>query len=167
MSDRLEGVSIRPMTPDDLEAVQETLYLAIGWNSPEGLPELETAMLHPEMGRYHHDWGRPGDAGWVAEHGGRYVAGVYYRLFTSEDHGHGYVADDVPELAIGVVPNFRGHGLGRRLMERTAAGAREQGFRQLSLSVDNSNSASRLYSSLGYQTIQNGDGSQVMTLDLA
>lgn len=154
------------MTPDDVRAVQQTLYLAIGWNFPEGLPDLETAMLHPEMARYHHGWGRPGDAGWVAEQDGRYAAGVYYRLFTEEDHGHGYVADDVPELAIAVIADFRGRGLGSCLMKRAAAGAQEQGFRQLSLSVDETNPAAGLYTRLGYQTIQDGDGSLLMTLDL-
>jgi ribosomal protein S18 acetylase RimI-like enzyme len=51
-----------------------------------------------------------------------------------------------------VAEPYRGHGLGRRLMETAEDWAREQGLPRISLSVGAHNTiGQRLYESLGYQ----------------
>jgi ribosomal protein S18 acetylase RimI-like enzyme len=78
------------------------------------------------------------------------VAGVAYcRLFSDGDHGHGYVDDCTPEVAVAACRNHRGRGLGGRLMTELAEMARAAGFSRLSLSVDADNPARRLYERLG------------------
>ncbi len=44
------------------------------------------------------------------------VGAAWLRRFTAAEPGYGYVADDVPELSIGVFPEFRGQKVGTLLM---------------------------------------------------
>lgn len=140
--------------------------MAVGWNAPAGLPPIDLAMQHPDLLRYHSDWGRRGDAGCIAELGRRFVGGAFYRLFAKSDHGTGFVDEATPELGIAVADGHRGQGLGRRLMLQLASIATAEGFERLSLSVDKPNPARHLYSSLDYRTVDDSGDSLLMVLDL-
>ena len=130
-------------------------------------PALPLVLLLPQVSMYHRDWGRRGDAGFVAEEEGRRVGAVWYRLFTEEQHGDGYVDPETPELAIAVVDGQRGRGLGHRLLEAIHEHARSEGLGRIALSVDADNPARRLYASLGYEDYEPGDGKGRMVLDLS
>ena len=109
-------------------------------------------------------WGRAGDTALVAELEGRPVGLVWYRYFTEETHGEGFVDEAVPELAIAVADGHRGKGVGTALMEAIQARARSDGVARISLSVDRGNPARRLYERLGYIEVE--PGSEKMVLDL-
>lgn len=159
-------MSFRRADAGDLEHIRWGLYVALAWNPERDLPPAGVTLEHPEASRYHRDWGRRGDIGVIAstEDG---VAGVAYcRLFTAEDHGHGYVDDETPEVAVAVREGWRGSGLGTALLNELAAAAREQGFAQLSLSVDVNNPALRLYHRLGYRELTTDERGVRMILDL-
>ena len=158
--------AIRRLTVRDLPIVHRVLYLAIGWDEPEGLPPQEVAMQHPALAMYFEGWGRAGDGGCVATVDAQFAGAAYYRLFTEEVHGDGYIAPDVPEIAIAVEAPYRGLGIGKRLMESLAETARRDGADRLSLSVHRPNPARRLYERLGYETLEDNDTSVVMVLDL-
>ena len=158
--------AVRRLTGNDLAAVQRVLYLAVAWNEPEGLPEQDVAMQHPAMQLYHEGWGRPGDDGCVAEVDGEFVGGAYYRLFTEDHHGDGFLAPDVPELAVAVEVGFRGLGLGRRLMQELASIATRNGIERLSLSVHKPNPALGLYSALGFRIAEDHGESVLMVQEL-
>jgi ribosomal protein S18 acetylase RimI-like enzyme len=159
-------VELRALTENDVEHVKWVLYEAVSWNHERQLPPYESLIEHPELARYHDDWGRPGDLGVVAELDGEVVGVAFCRLFTEGDHGHGYVDDRTPELAVAVVESHRGRGLGTRLMRELADAARSAGVARLSLSVDADNPALTLYERLGYQELERDDGGVRMLLDL-
>jgi ribosomal protein S18 acetylase RimI-like enzyme len=142
---------IRELTADDVEEVKWALYAALAWSPDRELPPAEQTLAHPEAARYHRYWGRPGDLGVVATMDGDLVGVAYCRLFTADDHGHGYFDDETPEIAVAVCDRYRGRGFGERLLNERVA--RQAGFARLSLSVDTANPAIRLYSRLGYREI--------------
>lgn len=154
---------MRPATADDVAHIKWALYLALAWNPDRELPPAELTLAHPEALRYHRDWGRAGDLGVIAERGQALVGVAYCRLFTPQDHGHGYVDERTPEIAIAVDKRERGQGLGAILLHALAEQARAAGFTQLSLSVDTDNPARRLYERAGYLTISaDEDGTRML-----
>ena len=143
---------------EDLAHLRRALYEAVSWNPERELPPYELVIEHPELARYHAGWGRKGDLGVIAEADGEVVGASLCRLFTDEDHGHGYVDERTPELAVAVWDGRRGQGIGARLMEALEELARREGYDQLSLSVDTDNPARRLYVRLGYEELTVDDG---------
>ena len=159
-------VHIRELGERDLRFLREILYAALDWRPGVELPPPDFVLAHPQVVVFHDGWGREGDAGVVAEEDGRPVGAAWWRFFTDETHGEGYVDSDTPELAIAVVDGFRGRGIGRALMEAMHERGRELGPRRVSLSVDADNPAKRLYASLGYVELEPSDESGRMLLEL-
>jgi len=92
---------------------------------------------------------------------------AFFRLFTEDEHGHGYVDDETPELGIAVREDSRGEGIGTLLLAELAEQARSRGIIRLSLSVEPENPALRLYQRVGYVEISRDDERGVrMVLDL-
>jgi len=159
-------IRLRPLGPDGGEHVRWALFEAVAWDPRRELPPFEVTIEHPELARYHVEWGRPGDLGVVAERGGEVVGVALARFFTEDDHGHGYVDDETPELAVAVAQEARGNGIGTLLLNELAAAARGAGVRRLSLSVDRENPALRLYERLGYRELARDEDGVRMALDL-
>jgi GNAT superfamily N-acetyltransferase len=159
-------VIVREVTEEDVDVIRWALYAALDWNPERQLPPVELVLAHPEAERYHRDWGRPGDLGVVAQLGDEVVGVAYARLFSEEDHGHGYVDDETPEVAVAVRDGHRGEGIGAQLLRALAALARERGLPRLSLSVDAANPARRLYERLGYRVLSEDDAGVRMLIEL-
>lgn len=159
------NVELRPARVDDVELIRWALLTALAWTAERERLVREVTLDHPEIARYHQAWGRRGDLGIVATAGD--VVGVCFcRLFTADDHGHGYIDERTPELAVAVRDDFRGQGLGTRLMTELAGAARDEGYAHLSLSVDSDNPARRLYERLGYDTASVDQSGVRMVLEL-
>jgi ribosomal protein S18 acetylase RimI-like enzyme len=109
-----------------------------------------------------------GDRALVAESRGRPVGAAWYRLFPRSDPGYGFVDDQTPELSIAVVPDARGHGVGKSLLNGLLETARRDGFRALSLSVARSNRvACNLYERCGFEVVVADDGTGGVTMRAA
>ena len=97
-------MNIRPATKDDVQFLKKMLYEAARWNPDWPREPIEEVLADPVLVRYHQGWGREGDGGVVAEVDAVPVGAAWYRLFTAEDPGYGFVDDKIPELSIAVVP---------------------------------------------------------------
>ena len=159
-------MTIRELTADDLPFLREMLYAALDWRPGGELPPRDFVLSHPQVVVFHEGWGRAGDAGFVAEEDRRPVGAAWWRLFTEDAHGEGFVDEETPELAIAVLDGYRGQGIGRALMEALHEHGRHTGLARVSLSVEPENPAKRLYERLGYVDFEPGDGLGRMTLAL-
>jgi ribosomal protein S18 acetylase RimI-like enzyme len=163
-----EDVRIRELGAGDGAFQRKMLCDALLWR-PRAAQLIPRPLLLalPQVSMYHRQWGRDGDVGYVAEVGGRRVGAVWYRFFTDDHHGDGYVDADTPELAIAVVRRHRGRGIGRRLLGTIHDRAQRDGVRTISLSVDADNPARGLYAAVGYQELAPNDRKGRMVLELA
>jgi ribosomal protein S18 acetylase RimI-like enzyme len=161
---------IRPLTGHDLPFLRRMLDAAAFWRSSLAWRLARPALrllFRRYLALYHEGWGREGDLGFVAEVDGVPVGAVWYRLFTEASHGDGYIDDQTPELAIAVVEEHRGQGIGRALLEAIAVEARRHGVASIGLSVNHDNPAKRLYASVGYRELEPGTKDDRMVLELS
>src|SRR5689334_11683791 len=85
------------------------------WRPDKHTPTGDEVLADPRYSMYLTGWPKPGDCGLIAEQSGP-VGAAWYRTFTDASHGHGFVTEDVPELAIAVIASRRHEGIGRRLL---------------------------------------------------
>ena len=159
-------VRVRELAPGEEPFLGEMLYAALFWRPGGERPDPVAVLAHPQAAIYHAGWGRRGDTALVVEADGCLAGAAWYRLFTEGEHGHGFLDEETPELALAVAEPYRGRGFGRRLMEALHEHARRAGIARLALSVEQDNFAKRLYESLGYVDHEPGDGRGRMTVDL-
>ena len=94
------------------------LVEAAYWRPGTSPLEVDNALLRHDLTHLLADFGRPGDAGLVAEHAGRPLGATWFRLWTKEVHSYGFVDASTPELAIAVSQAERGQGVGTALLSR-------------------------------------------------
>src|SRR5205814_958739 len=107
-----------------------------------------------EIRRYVDGWGRNDDLGVVAFHPHMWelIGAAWLRLLTGDERGYGWVDDETPELTIAVLPEYRGNGVGKRLLAQLLELARPR-YNTVSLSVSRENPARRLYERAGFETV--------------
>ncbi len=141
------------------------LVEAVNWDPQRALPRDE-ALAMPANRHYAEGWPREGDAGVIAaDEQGRPIGAAWFRLFDARDPGYGFVADDIPEVAIGVVRERRGEGIGDALLAELEHEARRRGLHALSLSVEIANPAVNLYRRRGYREVTRVGAACAMLLE--
>lgn len=156
------GVVVRRGGAQDVRFLRDMLHHAYYWKerAPEDTGPGPVAL-------YVKAWGRPGDAAMIAIDAGFPVGAAWYRLFARDRRGYGFVDERTPELAIAVVPNARGKGVGAALLESLLDRAREEGYDAISLSVDRNNAgAIGLYERHGFERLGEEDDSVTMLAHL-
>jgi ribosomal protein S18 acetylase RimI-like enzyme len=139
------------------------LFEAAYWRPEQERPALEVGLARHDLVYLLTDWGREGDTALVVVvEDGELVGAVWYRFWGPEQHSYGYVAPEIPELAIAVRPVFRRRGIGHQLLEAILKTAASQGIEKISLSVEIENPALKLYLRHGFQPIQKNQGDWVM-----
>jgi len=134
---------VRALTAEDEPSVWEMLRYA----SHE--PSLESVQKQPFLARYAADWGRAGDMGCIADLGNVSIGSVWLRLWLMEEKGFGYISDEIPELAMAVLPAYRGRGIGTELLTQALKMAKTR-FPAVSLNVRADNSVVKLYERMGF-----------------
>lgn len=152
---------IRAMQPEEYPLLREFLYQAIFL--PEGtVPPSRSVIDLPELQIYIADFGTQfGDHCLAAEVNGKIVGTVWSRIMA--DYGH--IDKDTPSLAISLLPEYRGQGIGTKLLNDLLSLLCEKGFRQVSLSVQKKNPAVRLYKRAGFQILEEKGTEYLMFLE--
>ncbi len=147
---------IRAIEQDDIPFLWDMLYEIRSLRCVrEGKPLPSKDVLQtPDLAKYVQDWGRTSDHGFIAMDAQTLMGAAWYRLFTADNHGYGYVNDNTPELAIAILPQYRNKGLGKSLLIRLLEQAKAYGYQQISLSCDPTNdNALHLYQKLGFEQV--------------
>jgi ribosomal protein S18 acetylase RimI-like enzyme len=111
----------------------------------------EKALTLPAMIYFLENFGRFGDFGFIAEtEDTSPIGAAWARLFSEENKSYGFISDKIPEFAVAVKSEFRGLGIGTKLLERLIEEARNLKVPALSLSVYRRNPALKLYERLGF-----------------
>lgn len=142
------------------------MLIAAAFWRPDGPYGSSDAVLHdPELAHYISDWPQPGELGVVAEND-HPIGATWLRFFTASDPGYGFIDATIPEMSMGVVRQWRGRGVGRRLLAALIAAARDAGLPAISLSVESDNHAHHLYEGFGFEPVTQVSGSVTMSLQL-
>ena len=147
-TERTSRVVVRRGGAQDVRFLRDMLHHAYYWK--ERAPDAGPGPV----ALYVKAWGKPGDTAVIALEGGFPVGAAWYRLFGEERPGYGFVDERTPELAIAVVPNARGKGVGSKLLDALLGRARDAGYSSVSLSVDRANEgAIELYRRHGFERV--------------
>jgi ribosomal protein S18 acetylase RimI-like enzyme len=149
--------TMRRATAADLAFMEEVFVSSADWN-PAAAHGAEYWRRDHTFQQYIGGFPRETDLGFIAEREGQDAGAVWWRYFTAADPGFGFVAEDVPQLAIGVVDGRRGEGIGRALMNAIVAASAGD----LSLSVEDNNPAIELYRKSGFVPVGRRDKATTM-----
>lgn len=78
-----------------------------------------------------------------------------------------HVDDETPSFAISLLPEYRGQGIGTRLMRDMLSLLKEQGYRKASLAVQKANYAVGMYKSVGFEITDENDEEYIMVCRLS
>ena len=150
MDGTMGRVVIRPLRVEETPLLEDFLYEAI-WQ-PDPVRRVSREVLRaPELRIYVEGFGsRETDCGLAAEADGRVVGAAWSRCL----RGFGWTGEAIPELAVALYPDFRGQGIGTRLVQALLDELRNRGFAAVSLSVQRANPAGRLYLCLGFRVVR-------------
>ncbi len=151
---------MRRATAADLSFMEDVFVITADWN-PENVKGAEFWRADPTFQQYVGGFPRPTDLGFIASREGEDVGAVWWRYFSAEAPGYGFVSEDVPEVGIGVVAGRRGEGIGRALLNALLAVAPGA----LSLSVEDGNPAVELYRKSGFVPVGRVGNSTTMLRD--
>jgi ribosomal protein S18 acetylase RimI-like enzyme len=142
----MNDLKIRQIQREEYPVLEDFLYNAI-FQPPDAEPVPREIIFEPEIYIYVKDFGGKDDCGVVAEQDGQVIGAAWTRIISA----YGHIDDETPELAISVLPNFRGRGIGNKMMQSLFDLLRERGYKRTSLSVQKDNPAVRFYERLGYK----------------
>ena len=116
------AVVVRRGGAQDVRFLRDMLHHAYYWKERQPDEGPGPVQLYVKA------WGRPGDTAVIALLDGFPVGAAWFRLFKAGSPGYGFVDERTPELAIAVVPNARGKGVGSALIDSLLERARTEGF---------------------------------------
>ena len=143
---------IRKLRQKEIHILDDFLYEAIF--IPEGTKAPPKEIIkEPELQVYVADFGeKKDDICYVAEISGKIAGAIWCRIMD----------EDTPSLAISVLEEFRQCGIGTALMQQMLTALKQQGYPQVSLSVQKANYAARMYEKLGFEIVEDKEEEYIM-----
>lgn len=139
--------TVRPISSSEIPLLDDFLYEAIFIPKGTEIPPRDI-ICKPELQVYVSEFGRrKDDHGLVAVADSKIVGAVWTRIMN--DYGH--INDDTPSLAISLYKEYRGRGIGTKLIREMLVLLKNEGYTQVSLSVQKANYAVRMYKQVGFE----------------
>jgi len=149
---------IRELQENEKSLLNDFLYEAIYVPDGTALPSKDI-IYKPELQVYVSDFGEEKDDNClVTEVDGRVVGAVWVRIIN--DYGH--VDDRTPSFAISLYPDYRGLGIGTKMMKEMLTLLINKGYEKVSLSVQKANYAYKMYLKVGFEIVGENEGEYIM-----
>lgn len=141
---------IRNIKTEEYPLLKDYLYDAIF--IPQGVKPPDKSIINNEdLQVYIKDFGnKKDDICFLAEMDHDIVGAVWIRIMN--DYGH--IDDQTPSLAISVKKEYRGLGIGTKLMETMLVSVKHHGYQSVSLSVQKSKSSCTFVSTIWISNYQ-------------
>ncbi len=154
---------IREIEATDHELLRDFLYEAI--YIPKGYEAPERSILDKEeLQVYIRDYGlHKDDYGLLAEEDDKVIGMIWCRIMN--DYGH--VDETTPSLAMSVLKQYRGQGVGTALLNEMLNRLKDKGYKKVSLSVQKENYAVKLYRRCGFNECGQTAEEYIMIRELA
>ena len=148
---------IREMRKEEY-CLLENFYIPDGMEAPPksiiGCSELQEYII--DFGKRKHD------KAFVAEIQGNVVGTIWVRIMN--DYGH--IDNDTPSLPMSIYKEYRGLGIGTSLLKQLLSVERLAGYSKISLSVQKSNYAVKMYKNVGFTVIDENSEEYIMAINL-
>ena len=155
-------IIIRELRTSEVKELDTFLYEAIFFPDGVEAPPRDI-ILQPALQVYVADFGkREGDKCLVAEADANIIGAVWVRIMN--DYGH--LDDETPSFAISLLKEYRGYGIGTKLMQEMLEELRKDGYTQASLSVQKRNYAVKMYQKVGFEILRENDEEYIMVCRL-
>ena len=154
--------TIREIRETEYSLLEDFLYEAIF--IPEGVaPPPRSIVAAPELQVYIEDFGTwKHDKALIAEMDHKVIGAVWVRIMN--DYGH--IDDQTPSFAISLYREYRGLGIGTKLMERMLAILKACKYERASLAVQKANYAVKMYRKLGFEIVGENVEEYIMMIHL-
>lgn len=158
----MDNLNIRELKEDEHKILDNFLYEAIF--IPKGTEKPPREIINnEELQVYVKDFGNYKDDNcMVAELNNKIIGACWTRIMN--DYGH--IDDDTPSFAISLYEEYRGNGIGTKLMETMLKLLRKKGYQKTSLAVQKNNYAVKLYKKVGFRIIDENEQEYIMVCDL-
>src|SRR6266496_1434569 len=105
--------TVRPAESGEVAFIEDMLVEAANWDPARARRSRSETLGQHDIRRYVDDWPRPGDVSVVAAvPEGTLIGAAWYRHFSADEPGYGFVEAAIPEVSIAVVAKWRGRGVG-------------------------------------------------------
>lgn len=144
---------IRSIRSDEHSFLEQMFYEAL-FVPPGSEPFKKSIIYEPHLFKYMAEWGkRSNDICLVGAVNNQPIGAVWGRMFKANEGTYGFVNENTPEIGIALLKEFRGKGIGSKLLSAIEAEYLKFKTRSLSLSVDVRNPAYQLYKRIGYEVV--------------
>lgn len=158
----MDNLYIRELKENENKILDNFLYEAIF--IPKGTKKPPREIINnEELQVYVKDFGNYKDDNCiVAELNNRIVGACWTRIMN--DYGH--IDDNTPSFAISLYEEYRGKGIGTKLMKTMLKLLKDKGYKKTSLAVQKDNYAVKMYKKVGFKIIDENEQEYIMICDL-
>ena len=157
----MDNLNIRELKENEYKILDNFLYEAIF--IPKGMKKPPREIINnEELQVYVKDFGNYKDDNCiVAELNNKIVGACWTRIMN--DYGH--IDDNTPSFAISLYEEYRGKGIGTKLMETMLKLLKDKGYKKTSLAVQKDNYAVKMYKKVGFKIIDENKQEYIMICD--
>lgn len=158
----MNKIVIREINEDEYNVLEDFLYEAIF--IPEGVEKPSRDIIkNKELQIYIDNYGNNKDDNClVALDDDRIIGACWTRIMN--DYGH--IDNQTPSFAISLYEDYRGKGIGTKLIINMLKLLKQKGYKKASLAVQKANYAVKMYKKVGFEIVDENKEEYIMVCDL-